>query len=88
MNIKYTEIKPSKGLSDYVESYWHIGLDGTPTTVSSPNICIPKGTIELIVTLNGGKTEVPEGTHWKPLEEVVVVGIQSNAVTWRIYGGT
>ncbi len=88
MNIKYTEIKPSRGLTDYVESYWHIGLHGSPSDVSPANICIPKGTVELIVTLNNGKTEVLSDEGWTELENVIVVGIQSSAVTWRIYGGT
>ena len=88
MNINYTEFKPTKGLENYVESYWHIGLMGSPDKVSKPNICIPKGTIELIVTLNEGKTEVLSETGWQLLDDVVVVGIQTSAITWRIYGGT
>lgn len=88
MNVKYTEIKPSQGLSNYVESYWHIGMADSPDKASAPNICIPKGTVEIIVTLNDGKTEVLSANGWELLDDVIVVGIHSCPVTWRIYGGT
>lgn len=88
MNVSYTEIKPSAGLTNYVESYWHIGLAGPTQNVSPDNICIPKGTVEMIITLNNGKTEVLGEFGWQELGKAVVVGIQTSAITWRIYGGT
>ena len=88
MNIHYTETKPSQGLSDFVESYWHIGFDGPQGAVSPSNICIPKGTVEFIVTLKGSKAEVLVQNSWVPVDDVLIVGIQTSPIIWRMHGGT
>lgn len=86
MNIRYTEYKPSKGLHNYVESYWHIHCEGPANAMSEPNYCIPKGTIELIVTLQGAQSEIYVNDVWHKLDNVLVAGIQTTTNIWRMAG--
>lgn len=83
-NIHHIEYKPSKGLTDYVESYWHVSCEGVANSFSAPNYCIPKGTVELIITLKGAGSEVYTNHEWKQIDDVLVVGIQTTATIWRM----
>jgi hypothetical protein len=87
MNITNSEYKPSHRLNHYVESYWCYNFDEESTCFSPPNICIPKGTVEFIVTLEG-EAELLEGSNWERLDEVMVVGIKTSPSIWRVRGGT
>lgn len=87
MNITNTEYKPSHRLDHYVESYWCYQFDGSASGYSPPNICIPKGTVEFILTLQG-EAELLEGSNWERLDEVLIVGIKSSPSVWRVRGGT
>lgn len=86
MNVQYNEFKPAPSLSAYVEGYWLVKSDLPAGQFSAPNICIPKGTIELIVNLEGGKSEVYQDGKWVTLDRVMLLGIQSNPITWRMPG--
>jgi AraC-like DNA-binding protein len=88
MNIHHAEYKPSKGLSDYVESYWHATCEGPANSWSAPNYGIPKGTVELIITLKGAKTEMYINEQWHQVHDVLVVGIQTTANVWRMQAGS
>lgn len=88
MNITNTEYKPSHGLGHYIESFWSYYFDAPSRSVSPSNICIPKGTVELIFTLNGGSAELLQNGHWLPLADVLLAGIQTAPSMWRACGGT
>jgi AraC-like DNA-binding protein len=87
MNITNSEYKPSHRLNHYVESYWCYQYNEAATCYSPPNICIPKGTVEFIVTLQG-EAELLEGSNWVRLDEALIVGIKTSPSIWRVRGGT
>lgn len=86
MNIHFTEFNPSNGLRHYVESYWYVNCEGPANSVSSPNYCLPKGTIDLIFSLDGPKSEIFINGKWEQLEDALVFGISTRAIMWRMKG--
>ncbi len=80
------ECQPSSGLMDYIESYWWMTSDLPAGSAGDPHTCIPKGTIEFIIHLDGEASEVYQNGKWQPLYAEMLVGIHTVPVTTRMRG--
>ena len=87
MKVTSLEYKPSHRLSHLVESYWSYGFEAHASAVSPTNICIPKGTIQIILTLSG-QVEMLVDSEWTRVEEKLVAGIQTAPCSWRVHANT
>lgn len=63
MNVKYSEIKPSKALEPYVDSYWLQTFDNLGNDTSPVQSCPPFGMTELIVHLDDSHCECSWTVH-------------------------
>lgn len=88
MNVKYSEIKPSKALEPYVDSYWLQTFDNLGNDTSPVQSCPPFGMTELIVHLDDCHCEVFMDGTWSRLPRIFLAGIYREPVLWRSPGNT
>ncbi|SDL04666.1 Helix-turn-helix domain-containing protein [Catalinimonas alkaloidigena] len=88
ITVSHQCFAPSASLQTVVDQYWRCTASGAHHEQSSELRCMPLGTIEIIIQLQGNATSGLLDRQWQTFPRAYIVGLTKGAVVWKAYGGT
>lgn len=89
--MSYREYVPSQPLKQYVDCYWHhISGEAAPAGELPIQRCLPLGTIEIILQVDGMMADIFDNTRqqWEKSFRIYLAGMFTDTAFWRAQPGT